>query len=213
MSNNNFAGISFGYDSDKIFKERDEMMCNRWKTSSVQYTDCSLNVNYNSLGNFVISGSSGVLGAVFVKYWSSAPPTYSLSFAGSGLPYPNEEVAYEKTPNQGVAQIKDGRFQFAIDSPNSYYDKMLNQLVEPHVNFVFCDGNGKALGETHRAKLGETIPFRTLTWPKKRDWNKGPMFYCNNNLPVRNQEQILRDSGYPAVNKEPSNFWGLIPPH
>ena len=95
------------------------MMCNRWKTSSVQYTDCSLNVNYNSLGNFVISGSAGVLGAVFVKYWSSAPPTYSLSFAGSGLPYPNEEIAYEKTPNQGVAQIKDGRFQFAIDSPNS----------------------------------------------------------------------------------------------
>jgi len=75
MSNNNFAGISFGYDSDKIFKERDEMMCNRWKTSSIQYTDCSLNVNYNSLGNFVISGNAGVLGAVFVKYWSSAPPT------------------------------------------------------------------------------------------------------------------------------------------
>ena len=90
---------------------------------------------------------------------------------------------------------------------------MLNILVEPQVSFLICNGSGKAIGDTHVANLGNSIPFRTLTWPKKRDWNKGPLFYCNNNLPVRNQEQILRDSGYPAINKEPSNFWGLIPPH
>ena len=62
-------------------------------------------------------------------------------------------------------------------------------------------------------KLGQGIPYRSLTWPRKRNWNIGPMFFCNNNLPVRNQEQILRDSAYPKVNEEASNFWGLIPPH
>ena len=37
--------------------------------------------------------------------------------------------------------------------------------------------------------------------------------YCNSNqLPVRGQEQVLRDGGYPEVNKMPDNFWGLKPP-
>ena len=31
-------------------------------------------------------------------------------------------------------------------------------------------------------------------------------------LPIRTQEQILRDSGYPKDNRVPDNFWGLKPP-
>jgi hypothetical protein len=213
MSQTNFAGISFGYDADKIFKERDEKMCSRWKCSNVQYTDCSLDINYNATGNYIVNGKSNSPNAVFVKYWAAAPPTYSLSFSGSGLPYPNEEVAHEKTPNQGVAKIQNGQFQFALEYPNSYYDNMQKVYVEPHVKFVFCDSKGQNIGDVHIGKLGNGIPFRSLTWPMKRDWNVGPLFYCNNNLPVRNQEQILRDSGYPAVNKEPGNFWGKMPPH
>ena len=39
------------------------------------------------------------------------------------------------------------------------------------------------------------------------------MFYhCGNSLPVRTQEQVLRDSGYPEDNRMPDNFWGLKPP-
>jgi hypothetical protein len=213
MSESNFAGISFGYDADKIFKERNQNMCTRWKCSKAQYTDCSVNVNYNTQGNFVIQGQTNVTGALFVKFWAASPPTWSLSFAGSGLPYANEEMAFEKTPNQGVAQVVNGNFQFALEYPNAYYDNMVKDYIPPQVQFVFCDANGNNIGEIHVAKLGNGIPFRTLTWPQKRDWNIGPMFYCNNNLPVRTQEQILRDSGYPAINKEPPNFWGLIPPH
>jgi len=213
MSQSNFAGISFGYDADKIFKERSNNMCSRWKCSKSQYSDCSLNVNYNSNGSYIINGISQDPRATFIKYWAAAPPTYSLSFAGSGLPYANEEMAFEKTPNQGVAQINMGKFQFALEYPNSYYDNMGKTYIEPQVQFQFCDQQGRNLGDVHVAKLGNGIPFRTLTWPQKRDWNVGPLFYCNNNLPVRNQEQILRDSGYPAINKEPPNFWGLMPPH
>ena len=54
MSNNNFAGISFGYDADKIFKERDATMCSRWKVSEVQFRDTTVNINYNSEGNFTV---------------------------------------------------------------------------------------------------------------------------------------------------------------
>lgn len=213
MSQTNFAGISFGYDADKIFKERNQNMCSRWKCSNAQYSDCNLKINYNSSGSYIITGTSLDPRASFVKYWAAAPPTYSLSFAGSGLPYANEAMAFEKTPNQGVAQIQMGKFQFALEYPNSYYDNMGKTYVPPQVQFVFCESSGNHIGDTKVANLGNGIPFRTLTWPQKRDWNVGPLFYCNNNLPVRNQEQILRDSGYPAVNREPANFWGLIPPH
>ena len=213
MSQTNFAGISFGYDADKVFKEKDEKMCSRWKCSKAQFTDCILDIKFNSNGNFIIDGSSNQMGASHIKYWAASPPTYSLSFAGSGLPYPNQEVAFEKTPNKGIAKIEGGKFQFALEYPNSYYDNMLKVYVDPQVQFIFTDNNGQNIGEVHAANLGKGIPFRSLTWPMKRDWNVGPMFYCNNNLPVRTQEQILRASGYPPVNREPDNFWGTMPPH
>jgi hypothetical protein len=75
------------------------------------------------------------------------------------------------------------------------------------------DENRENRGDVYVANLGDGIPFRSLVDTKKRDWNSGPLFYCNNNLPVRSQYQILLDSGYPAVNKVPDNFWGLMPPH
>ena len=54
MSQTNFAGISFGYDADKIFKERDEKMCSRWQCSNASYTDCQLEIKYNYDSDFII---------------------------------------------------------------------------------------------------------------------------------------------------------------
>ena len=210
--NHNFAGISFGYDADKIFKERSDTMCTRWRCSEAKYTDCTVKVNYNNNGNFIIKGNARGE-AAFVKFWASTPPTYSQSFAGSGLPYPNQAVAFENSPNQGVSEVKGGKFQFTLEYPNSYYDEMLRKYVPPQAKFVFCDSHGKNVGDVHVVNLGNGIPFRTLVETKKRNWNNGPLFYCNNNLPVRNQEQILRSSAYPPTNEEPANFWGLMPPH
>jgi hypothetical protein len=212
MSNNNFAGISFGYDADKIFKERDANMCSRWKVSQVNFRDTTVNVHYNSDGNFIVEGKARD-DVEFVKYWAASPPTYSLSFSGSGLPYPNESIALDKTPNQGVAHVKNGFFQFPLEYPNSYYDEFLRKYVPPQVKFMYVDRNGDNKGDVYVANLGDGIPFRSLVDTKKRNWNAGPLFYCNNNLPVRSQYQILLDSGYPAVNKVPDNFWGLMPPH
>jgi hypothetical protein len=73
--------------------------------------------------------------------------------------------------------------------------------------------DNKNLSIVEVINLGEGIPFRTLTWPVQRDWNKGALFYKVDGLPVRTQNQILLDSAYPIVNKMPANFWGLTPPH
>ena len=210
----NFAGISFGYDADKIFKERDETMCNNWKFSNSEFRNCNINTKYNSNGDFIINGNiKGLVGVKFIKFWASAPPTYTTSFTGSGLPYPNEYEAFQNTPNQGVVEINEFRFSFPLRYPNSYYKEMGRLYVPPQVKFQFCNNKGENIGNVQVLNLGNGIPFRTLNFSKKRNMNDGPMWFCNNNLHVRSQEQILRDSGYPAVNKEPSNFWGTMPPH
>ncbi len=68
----------------------------------------------------------------------------------------------------------------------------------------------------HTIQIDEGVPFRTLTYPAPPSNNPrdSPMFYyCSKNkLPVRTQEQVLLDSGYPEVNDMPNNFWGLKPP-
>ena len=77
----------------------------------------------------------------------------------------------------------------------------------------FVDDQDKNISKNYVLKLGNGIPFRSLTWNKKMNWNDGPMFYSNPNLPVRNQEEILKQSAYPCTNQEPDNFWGLTPTH
>jgi hypothetical protein len=63
-----------------------------------------------------------------------------------------------------------------------------------------------------KTNLGNGVPFRTLTWSTKRNWNNGSMFYDNNNLPVIDQYDILKNSKFPVVNIVPDNFWGAKPP-
>jgi hypothetical protein len=89
----------------------------------------------------------------------------------------------------------------------------MRKIVPPQVKFCYMDQNRENRGDVYVANLGDGIPFRSLVDTKKRNWNAGPLFYCNNNLPVRSQYQILLDSAYPAVNKVPDNFWGVMPPH
>jgi hypothetical protein len=84
---------------------------------------------------FTVTGSSPVLEG-FVTYTASAAPDVRLSIAGSGLPFPNERVAYENSPNSGRALIQNGRFTFDVVYPNSYYTKNGSELVRPHVIFV-----------------------------------------------------------------------------
>lgn len=86
--------------------------------------------------NITVNGICKVSGASFVKYASSAPPDIRMSYMGSGLPYPNEEVAYEGSVNVGKAPINNGTFTFNLVSPNAYYKENGSKLVAPHVHFT-----------------------------------------------------------------------------
>lgn len=219
-NSNGFGGISTGNPNEKVFKYRDENMCGKWNTVEKDLGNVKLKIHGDRDGNIVVSGNSAaVLAAatkgvpVFVNYRASNKATYGQSFSGSGLPYANKAMAFEGTTNSGFVRLQAGAFTFKLEYPNSYYVNMGTKLVPPQVKLIFCDGNKIPISDIYTVQLGNGIPYRSLTWPAKRNWLAGPMFYCNNNLPVRDQQTILKNSAYPCTNKEAPNFWGSVPPH
>lgn len=148
-----------------------------------------------------------------VVYWASAPPTRGTSFSGSGLPFPNPEVAYDRTPNAGVVKPNNnGEFEFRIQYPNAYYIGLGSLYIAPHFHIKICGDNSDE--QYFSVQIDDGIPFRTLTHPAPPSKNprSGPEFYKIEENIVRSQEQILRDSAYPEVNEMPDNFWGKRPP-
>jgi hypothetical protein len=225
MGDNSFAGINFDdSESPKIFEYHRKNMCSEIRneidnnnSSFLSNLDIDKNVNN---GGCLIKGSlkddlyaRSLVENIFIKYIAANPPTYNSNFSGSGLPYPNVDVAFENTPNKGIIKVENGKFNIIIKYPNSYYENMGSLYIPPQIKLVAVNKDNKNLSIVEVINLGEGIPFRTLTWPVQRDWNKGALFYKVDGLPVRTQNQILLDSAYPIVNKMPANFWGLTPPH
>lgn len=142
-----------------------------------------------------------------IQYISPSPPDYRSSFSGSALPYANEEQAFENTPNLGrVFLKKNNAFSFNLSSPNRYYADFTNKVEAPYVIINYKMGG---IDKNLRINLDElSIPYRSLSHPEHRN----ELFYSNEELPIRTQEQILRDSKYPVTSmKDKELFWGLKP--
>ena len=215
MSDNSFAGINFSDpESKNIFETHSKMMCSKYKNYNESSFVINLNIkkdnndSLNIIGNVNVNSDSN---RYYIKYTAANPPTYNSNYSGSGLPFPTEKIAYENTPNRGAVEVVDGTFSFTIRYPNSYYVNLGTQYIKPNVKLELVDKDNNKIGQLKIIELGNGIPFRTLTWPKERNWNKGPLFYKNDNLHIRTQYQILLDSAYPSDNKVPSNFWGKKP--
>ena len=174
---------------------------------------CQGTITYQGAGDLLVRGSlktSTSSGQLF--FWAAAPPTKGISFSGSGMPYPNALVAYDRTPNKGVVQVVNGAFQFSIKHPNAYYIGLGSLYLPPHINFKLCVP-GQA-DSYFSVQIDDGIPFRMLTYPapptKKPRLNA--MFYSEPEKGARSQEAILRSGAYPVGYSMPDNFWGDRPP-
>ena len=137
---------------------------------------------------------------------AAAPPDYRSSFSGSALPFANEQQAFYNTPNRGKVRVgHDGGFTAHLRMPNSYYTNAGTVRVPPTIHLIYAV-NGQKRQASMQVSHG--VPFRSLTYPSKRG---GADFYGVEHPLIRSQEEILRASGYPAVNSEPDNFWGGRP--
>lgn len=166
---------------------------------------------YNITGKVLDSNLIRSNRVLFVRYWGANKPTFTKSFSGSALPFPNEKIAFDNSKNSGVVQVVNTRFSFNITIPNSYYKNMGTELVPPEINMIIINTNNEPLTKKYTINLSENIPYRTLTWNDKRKWIDGPLFYQNSNLPIRTQYQILVDGKYPSNNIEHKNYWGGKP--
>ena len=170
---------------------------------------------YTSNGDVQVTGNltNYSPGNTKLVFWAPNPPDYRTSYSGAGLPYANSEMAFQNTPNAGVVPVNlDGSFSFSIVYPSGYYSGLGTMYVSPHVQLQPIV-NGTP-GEVEVKRLGEGIPFRLLSYPPipATAPRCSPAFYDNRDiLPVRTQEQVLRDSAYPKTNQMPANFWGLAP--
>lgn len=143
-----------------------------------------------------------------ISYLAAAPATHVTSFSGSGLPYPNKEIAYMNTPNKGIVKLELRKFVINLLMPNTYYTQLGNNIVEPTLLIKYSNGNNEKI---MRIPVGNRIPFRSQQYPEGRT---GPNFYsAGNHMPIRSQYDLIIDSGYPKVNRIPENHWGLRPPN
>ena len=188
-------------------------MSTEWREQVFNKNICSGKISTNSEGEVVVRGKVNTENpTVKIVYWAANPPQHNMSYSGSGLPYHNPEQAFDNSNNVGTTYSINGEFEFKIRMPNSYYVGLGSLYIPPNVHIKVVED-----GKEHKyntIKLDEGIPFRTLTYPSPPSKRSriGPSFYYEPNLPVRTQEQILRDSAYPCKNKMPDNFWGLKPP-
>lgn len=169
-------------------------------------------------GEFIVKGYVKSLQTdPTVLFWAANPATYCQSFSGAGMPFPNPEIAYDNTPNRGAVKAHGNQFKFKVRFPNAYYTNLGSTYVEPCVHIKVCGDNDPTNDKIHTVKLGHGIPFRSTTntpYPKVTNSRTSPLFYSGrDNLPMRTQEQILRDSSFPKINNTPKNFWGKTPPH
>lgn len=148
-----------------------------------------------------------------VFYIAAAPADHRATYTGSGLPFANQLQAFEGTPNVGVAEVNehDNSFEIELMTPNSYIVGLGSVVVPPTLYLEYLDGDRKIRRTS--IKVSNGIPYRMLTYPMVPRPRAGADFYDSQfYLPVRSQEQILLDSGYPRINVMPENHWGLKPP-
>lgn len=146
------------------------------------------------------------LSSEIVRYSAAAPPAYMGSFTGSALPFPNERIAFENTPNLGTIKVSNTRrFTIPLDMPNGYYSPNGKDIVPPYVDLIYHTKERQQPTSTRIYLKEGQIPNRSLTYPKERT---SPSFYAVKN-PIRTQEQMLRDSD---IHAKRATFWGKRPP-
>lgn len=142
-----------------------------------------------------------------VKYMAARPADRRASYTGSGFPFANKQQAFENTPTTGTMRIYDNTFRLKFPIPNSYYSNLGNKLVPPTLFLSYKNGSGKE--QITEVVVDDQIPYRFLQFPSQR--HDATFYHAHHNLPVRTQEQVLRDGQYPQNHKMDNDYWGLRP--
>lgn len=132
------------------------MSCKINAISKINENDNNL---YNVTGKVKIESNDNLK----IIYWAANPADYNTSFNGSGLPYPNPEIAYQNTKNIGSVYLNGDTYSFNILFPNSYYTNLGTTYNEPRVHIKLCSNNGNVY-DIQTIILKNPIPYRSLAY-------------------------------------------------
>ena len=109
------------------------------------------------------------------------------NYSGSGLPFPNYEIAFEKTPN--IHKIdSSGVFNVSFKYPNSFYMPDGLNKIKPSVFFIFTSNENVSFRLQY--ELHDINALRTLV---NRVSRKNPEFYGAKDyiLPIDTAEKVM----------------------
>jgi hypothetical protein len=157
---------------------------------SDEYT--AFNITFNkdySLLNIVGSIKNNVLYNNIILT-APNPIDRMTNYSGSGLPFPNYEIAFEKTPN--IHKIdSSGVFNVSFKYPNSFYMPDGLNKIKPSIFFIFTSGSGgDNVSFRLQYELHDINALRTLV---NRASRKNPEFYGAKDyiLPIDTAEKVM----------------------
>ena len=109
------------------------------------------------------------------------------NYSGSGLPFPNYEIAFENTPNIHKVD-SSGTFNISFKYPNSFYmPDGINKII-PSIYFVITDASNNSFRIQY--ELRDIVALRTLV---NRSSRKNPEFYAAKDyiLPIDTAENVM----------------------
>ena len=114
------------------------------------------------------------------------------NYSGSGLPFPNYEIAFENTPNIHNVD-SSGTFNISFKYPNSFYTPDGINKIKPSIYFVITDSAASGSNNSFRIQyeLHDIVALRTLV---NRSARKNPEFYAAKDyvLPIDTAENVMR---------------------
>lgn len=144
---------------------------------SNQYVDCDVQVQDQQL---FINGMIKKFDAYdYVEMVAANPMGQSMSYNGSGLPYPCAAIAFEKTPNfKKITKTERATFSAYFLYPNSYYTEDGFTRISPSLFFIFKSEtqNIEPMFLRFELPMDPILNVRTLTYRNRP--RQGPQSFA-----------------------------------
>ena len=129
------------------------------KIQSFSFPNLSGDILHHSGHFFEIHGHYQGTLPVTIDFWAACPYDIISSQSATGFPFPNEQIAYDRTPNVYTIELtNDPNFVFEFFYPNSYYLQQGRIYIPPHLNYKPRNSNVH-----HQIFLKYDVPGKSLT--------------------------------------------------
>jgi hypothetical protein len=110
-----------------------------------------------------------------------------INYSGSGLPFPNEHIAFENTKNM-LLITETGIINTVFSYPNSFYSRNGKNKILPSIFIELVEGNNAPFQLQY--ELRDVNTLRSLI---NRESRKGPEFYGVKDviLPIDTAENVM----------------------